>query len=112
MCVNMQSVSYVCQHTIRYACVSAYSQSGMCVSTQSDMHVCTAYSWSLLGEELSIGGGSSSLFTLFLVPELESRVICIVVALLHSHLRIATESVHFCSELTVAAALGSCECDI
>lgn len=108
MCVNMQSVRHVCQHTIRYARVSAYSQSGMCVSTQSDMHVCTAYSWSLLGEELSVGGGNSSLFTLFLVPELESRVICIV---LHLHLRVATESVHFCSELAEAAALGSCKCD-
>ena len=81
---------------------STYSQSGMCVNMQPGSvcqhtvrHVCTAYSWSFLGEELSVGGGSGSLFSLFLVPELESCVICIVVALLHSHLRVATESIHF-----------------
>lgn len=27
------------------------------------------------------------------------------------HLHVATESIHFCSELAVAAALGSCKCD-
>lgn len=86
----MQSAS-MCQHIVR--------------------HVCTAYSCSFLGEELSVGGGSGSLFSLLLVPELESHVVCTVVALLHSHLRVATESTHFCSELAVAAALGSCECD-
>lgn len=90
ICANMQSAG-MCQHTVR--------------------HVCTAYSWSFLGEELSVGGGSGSFFSLFLVPELELCVVCIVVALLHSHLRIATESTHFSSELAVAATLGSCECD-
>lgn len=79
--------------TRHQACVSTCSQQAY-VSTQSD--VCTAYSWSLLGEVLSVGGGSGSLFSL--CP-------------LHSHLRIATENIHFCSELAVAAALGNCECD-
>lgn len=58
-----------------------------------------------------MGSRSSSPFSLFPVPGLESHVVCIVLALLCLHLQVAIETAHFCSELEVAAALGSAECE-
>lgn len=61
--------------------------------------MCSAYHRSLLAEEFPVGGGGGSLSSLFFAPELESRVVCIVVVLLCLHLQAAIETTHFCSEL-------------